>query len=147
MKIVLIGLWLTAVALAAAFGAALMGSAPPHGDARAETAAIHPEKTRTINVPIILDGAMQGYVGMQFSYVADPAAKAAGSSPETYLLDAAFNDVYMDTTFDFRHLERIDLPAFTKRLVTEVNGRLGAPVLKDVLVENFNYIPKDVQKD
>jgi hypothetical protein len=145
LKTILIGLWLTVVALGAAFGSALMASAPPHAEGAGEAAALHAQKTRTVNVPIIIDGTLQGYVGMQFSYIVDPAtSKTQSVSPEIYLLDAAFSDVYMNTTTDFRHLERMDLPAFTKRLVTETNAHLGAPIIKDVMIEAFNYIPKDV---
>jgi hypothetical protein len=146
LKNVLIGLWLTIVALGAAFGSALMASTPPKGSAEADAAALHAQKTRTINVPVILDGTLQGYIGMQFSYVVDTAsAKSGAVSPEIYLLDTAFNAVYMDTTTDFRHLERMDLPAFTKKLIADTNAHLGAPVIKDVMIENFNYVPKDVQ--
>jgi hypothetical protein len=146
LKNVLIGLWLTVVALGAAFGSALMASTPPPKDAHGAGEAVHAQQTRTMNVPIIVDGALQGYVGMQFSYVVDAAAaKSIAVTPEIYLLNTAFSAVYMDTATDFRHLERMDIPAFTKRLVAETNAHLGAPVIKDVMIEAFNYIPKDVQ--
>lgn len=144
MKLFLVGLWLTVVALGATYGAAVMAPAGSHAEAHAGP-TLQTEKTKNINVPIIADGALQGYVGMQFSYVVEAAAaKTMPVSPAIYLLDAAFNDVYMDKTADFEHLERMDLPAFTKRLVSETNARLGAPLVKDVLIESFNYTPKDV---
>ena len=127
------------------YGAAVMAPSGSQAEAHPQ-ATLQPDKTKTINVPIIVDGALQGYVGMQFSYVVEAsAAKAMPVSPAIYLLDAAFSDVYMDKSTDFNHLDRMDLPAFTKRLVGETNARLGAPLVKDVLIESFNYTPKDVQ--
>ena len=146
MKIFLIGLWLTIVALGATYGAAMM-AASPHAEAHAEAALAH-EKTRNMNVPIIADGALQGYVGMQFTYVIDAVVlKSLAVPPEAYLMDAAFNDVYMDKTTDFNHLDRMDLRAFTKKLADETNAHLGAPLIKEVLIESFNYTPKDVQNN
>lgn len=146
MKLFLVGLWLTLVALGATYGASMIGSGAGKAEAHAEGAELHHEKTRNMNVPIIIDGALQGYVGMQFTYVMDGAVlKSLSVPPEVYLLDAAFNDVYMDKTTDFNHLERMDMPAFTKRLVAQTNAHLGAPLVKEVLVESFNYTPKNVQ--
>ena len=146
MKLFLVGLWLTLVALGATYGASLMGSGGGKAEAHAEGAGLHHEKTRNINVPIIIDGALQGYVGMQFTYVMDGTVlKSLSVPPEVYLLDAAFNDVYMDKTTDFNHLERMDMPAFTKKLVGQTNTHLGAPLIKDILIESFNYTPKDIQ--
>ena len=146
MKIILIGLWLTAVALGSTFGAAYLAasaSSEPH----VETAALQHEKTRAVNVPIIIDGTVQGFVGMQFGYTIDAAVrKSIAVPPEAYLLDAAFERVYSDKTIDFRHLERMDLAAFTKGLVDATNAHLGAPVIKDVLIEALSYIPKSADQ-
>lgn len=146
MKLFLVGLWLTLVALGATYGASMMGSGAGKAEAHSDTAELHHEKTRNINVPIIKNGLLEGYVGMQFTYVMDGAVlKTLSVPPEVYLVDAAFNDVYMDKTTDFNHLERMDMPAFTKELVAQTNGRLGAALIKDVLIESFNYTPKNVQ--
>jgi hypothetical protein len=145
MKIFLVGLWLTLVTLGGTYAAVVMMPVGQHAEAHTDS-TLQTEKTRNVNVPVIVDGALQGYVGMQFSYVIEAAAlKSLSVPPSIYLLDAAFSDVYMDKATDFNHLERMDLPAFTKRLVTETNARLGAPLIKDVLIETFNYTPKDVQ--
>lgn len=148
MKIFLIGLWLTAVALGATYAAALLSPSATHDAAKADTPALQHEKTRPINVPIIVDGGMQGFVGVQLGYTIDGVTlRSLPVSPEFYLLDAAFGAIYADKTIDFRHLERIDVPKLTKRLIDETNAHLGAPMVKDVFVEALSYIPKDSQKD
>ena len=99
-----------------------------------------------INVPLLSEGEVRGFLAAQFVFTTDAnLAKSLQVSPEVYLLDAAFNDVYMDKTTDFNHLERMDVPAFTKRLVEQTNAHLGAPLVKAVLIDSFNYTPKNVQ--
>ena len=148
MKVFLIGLWLTAVALGATYGAALMSASASSTETKAEGPPLQREKTRAVNVPIIVEGTVQGFVGMQFVYTIDAAVlKSLAVPPEAYLLDEAFGTVYSDKTIDFRHLERLDLPAFTKGLVDRTNARLGAPMIKDVLIESLSYIPKNTDQE
>ncbi|WP_175492461.1 hypothetical protein [Methylocapsa palsarum] len=44
--------------------------------------------------------------------------------------------------FDFGHIEKYDLSGLTRSLADRVNRRLGDDIIKDVLVGEFNYVPK-----
>jgi hypothetical protein len=148
VKIFFVGLWLTVIALGATYGAALYAPSGSHDTAHAEATILQHEKTRTMNVPIIVDGAVQGFIGMQFVFTIDAAVlKSLAVPPEVYLMDEAFSTIYMDKAFDFRHLEKFDLPKFTHHLVESTNAHLGAPMIKDVLIEAFSYIPKEPEKE
>ena len=93
---------------------------------------------------MIADGSVQGYIVAQFVYTEDPVvAKQLSVPPEAFLLDEAFKRFYSDTTLDFKHLERYNLSGFTKDLAKAVNKRLDGEVIKDVLVDEFNYVSKD----
>ena len=138
-------IWICAVTAASAYvGTAwkLRASAPQV--AEEEHGKLEPKKTRPLNVPMIANGVVQGYIVAQFTYTADAAALAHLSvTPESFLLDEAFKTFYADDKLDFQHLERYDLAAVTKTLASNVNKRLGANVVRDVLVEEFNYVSKD----
>ena len=56
-------------------------------------------------------------------------------------MDEAFRTLYVERV-DFRHLEKYDVAALTKMLLAKVNQRLGGEIVRDVLVEQFNYVPK-----
>ena len=42
--------------------------------------------------------------------------------------------------------EKYDLKKLTSHLVESTNAHLGVPMIKDVLIENFEYIDKDTGK-
>lgn len=143
MKLFLIGLWLTLVALGSTFAAATYLSRP---EAKAATPmmSLEHQKTRVLNVPVIADGIMQGFVSVQFVFTVDGTAlKSLPVPPEIYVLDEAFRAIYADSNVDFKHLERYDLPKLTDRILKATNEHLGAPLIKDVLVSDLSYSPKE----
>lgn len=147
MKLLLAGLWVTFVALGTAYGVAVSLPAPGDGAEKPAAVALQSQKTRVINVPVVIEGAVRGFVAVQFVFTIDGAAlKALPVPPEVYLLDEAFRTIYSDSGLDPRHVEKYDLQKLTAHLVDSVNGRLGAPLVKDVLIENFSYIDKDAGK-
>jgi flagellar basal body-associated protein FliL len=104
--------------------------------------AMEYKKLPPINVPMIADGAVQGYVVAELGYTYTQNLSKAPVPPDVYLLDEAFRTIYSDTTLDFHHLERYDVSGLTKKLVARVNQRLHMPVVKDVLVQELNFFPK-----
>ena len=147
MKLLLVGLWVTLVALGTAYGASLYAPDPGTQAKTAATGVLQSQKTRVINVPVVADGLVQGFVAAQFVFTMDgDGLKALHVPPEVYLLDEAFRAIYSDTSLDPHHVERYDLQKLTSRLVQSTNEHLGAPLIKDVLIENFNYIDKDADK-
>ena len=102
------------------------------------------EKTRVINVPMIANGAVQGFVVAQFGYTADAAMlKTTAVSPEVFLLDEAFRTLYSDDHLDFTHLEKYDINKLTKHLVQATNERLGSNLVKSILIQDFTYFSKE----
>ncbi len=105
--------------------------------------AITSEKTRVINVPVIANGAVQGFIVAQFSYTADSRSmKKLTMSPGAFILDEAFRTLYSDDHLDFSHLEKYDINKLTAHLVKSTNERLGVDVLKAVLIQDFTYFSK-----
>ena len=100
-------------------------------------------KTASMNVPIVKEGIVQGYVILQLVYTVDATAvKQLPLPPEAYMADEAFRAVYADDSLDFRKLEVYDLNQFTRRLVERMRVRLNSDVVKDVLIQEFNFVAK-----
>lgn len=97
-------------------------------------------KTKTLNVPMIARGAVQGYVVVQFGYTETEKGASLPVPPDAFLLDEAFRIIYADPKLDFRHLEKYDVAGLTKELVKRVNHRLNDDVVKEVLVEEINFV-------
>lgn len=145
IKLVVSCVWICFVTVAAGYTAALWKL--DHAEAAVKAAPpekIEYKKTRPLNVPIIAKGRLAGYVVAQFGYtlVADNA-KELGVPPEAFLLDEAFQALYSDDKLDFHHLEKYDVASLTKSLAQKVNHRFNKEILKDVLVEELNFVAKE----
>ncbi len=101
------------------------------------------KKTRSLNIPMIAEGEVQGYLIVQLVYTADSKTlKSLPVPPEFFLLDEAFQTIYSDRSIDLKHLERYDLKKFTKSLIEKMRVRLNADIIKEVLIEEFNYVAR-----
>ncbi len=147
---VLAGLWICAVALGASFGA-LQWKMKQADAANHVSVAKKPSelrKLRSITVPLIANGGVQGYLVAQLSYLADgEVLKALDVPPDSFVMDEAFRLLYSDEKLDYRNLERFDLAKFGAAVKAGVSARLKADVVSDVLVQEFNFISaEDVRK-
>ena len=109
MKAFMVGLWVLIVSLGASYAVATLDTSGKPGEAVAKP-SLTVEKTRVLNVPMIANGAVRGFIVAQFNYTVD-AAKGKGTSisPEVFLLDEAFRAIYTDDHLDFLHLEKYDI--------------------------------------
>lgn len=148
IKIVLAGIWACAVVMMSSYGVAYWQT---HGKGPASEAAvsgIEYKKVRPLSVPLLSEGVIQGYIVVQFVFTAD--AKVLKDSPvplEIYLLDEAFRLIYSDEALSFKQNERYDLAGLAKALTEKLRVRLKGDLVKEVLVDQFNYVAKaDVRK-
>jgi hypothetical protein len=148
IKLIVAGIWACLITLASMYATMSWKAAHSSSNSSKDASNIESQKTRTISVPIVADGSVQGYVVAQFSFTMDSKAlKELPVPPEIFLLDEAFRTIYSDDKFDFKHLEKYDITKLTKDLVQRVNARLNADLIKDVLVEEFNFFTReDAQK-
>jgi len=149
VKLVLVGLWACVMTLASSYGASYW-KANQAAKAATEQPA-HPvefKKTREFTIPKIAEGSIQGYIIIQLTYSLDTELLKSNDAPaEAFLLDEAFRMIYSDDSIDFNNLKRYDLGKFAKGLVQAVNARMSAAVVKDVLIQEFNYMSKaDMKK-
>ncbi len=145
VKMLILALWASAIAALSSFEAAQWRVA--HAASAHQQASDHAyeyRKSRVINVPVIADGALLGYVIVQLLYGIDAKqAEKLNVNPEAFVLDYAFRTIYGDPSLDFRHLDKYDINALTSQIKTVVNEKLGRGLIKDVLVQDFSYMPKD----
>jgi len=144
MQLVVTGLWVCAVTAGAGYGVALWTARDyTHPPKQEYLEGIEYEKTKVINVPMIADGAVQGYIVAQFVFTVDAKThRQLSVPPETFVVDEAFRRIYGDEDLDFADLSRVDLKELTLSIKQRVNERLEADVVRDVLIEDFNYVAK-----
>lgn len=149
IKIILAGIWGCAVVLMSSYGVAYWQTHHGKAPGSEETAGgIEYKKVRPLSVPVLSDGVIQGYIVVQFVFTAD--AKTLKDAPvplEIYLLDEAFRLIYSDEALSFKQTERYDLARLAKTLTEKLRVRLNGDLIKEVLVDQFNYVAKaDVRR-
>ena len=145
IKLILSAVWICIITLASSYVAASWksrGTIASTGDEG--LTGLNYTKTEPINVPIIVDGGVKGYVVAQFVYTADASSlKQLSVPPDAFILDAAFRTIYDDDRIDFDHLDRFDLATLTTKLKEDANKRFGMDLLQDVLVQQFTFVTKE----
>lgn len=139
------GLWICLVTLASGY-LAVEHLASRSGEETLDTnyfRGIAYEKTRSLTVPIIAGGAVEGYVVAQFVYTAETRKlRDLGVPPESFILDEAYAMIFSSPEIDFRNLRSFDMQAFLAEIARRVNRRLDAAIIRDMLVEEFNFVDK-----
>ncbi|HTV32199.1 MAG TPA: hypothetical protein VME69_03730 [Methylocella sp.] len=142
IRLILIGMWASLITITSSYGVTYFRQMQAKKAAAAASSTLETRKTKEINVPKVRDGAVKGYVVMQFSYVIDVALlKSPSVSPDAFVVDEAFRYIYDDDSIDFRHLEKVDLHALAATVVMNVNARLKAEILKDIAFDEFTFMP------
>ena len=144
IKPLLLAVWVSVLSLSANFGVAYWKAQRAQAAVDKAPPALEQRKTRIINVPILMAGIVQGYVVAQFAFTGEAAAlKAATVSPEGVILDEAFRMLYAEEKIDFRKLQRADLDKIIRTLKARVVERVPPELVKEILVQEFNYVSKD----
>jgi hypothetical protein len=143
IRLILSGLWVCLVTLASTYAAvSWLAPRPPEAETQIQklNGGLESVKTRMISVPVIGEGTIHGYVTAQFVFTVDgKAMKHLAVKPDAFLLDEAFKAIYGGDSVDFRHFTK----RVSKQIGDNVNRRLGARLVEDVLVQELNYIAKD----
>lgn len=69
--------------------------------------------------------------------------KQLSIKPELILLDEAIRAIYADEALDFRKLERQKLSQLSHTLAENINSRVSANLVHEVLIEELNYLSKE----
>ena len=146
IKYILLGVWICGVTLGSAYGVILWQAQQQQNAGAGEPpkVAIEQVQTKRINVPVIANGALKGYVLAQFVFHIDAAAlKEMTVTPDIYLVDEAFKVIYSGKAIDFRNPQQPDFSALGSTIKDNVNARFGPGFVQEVLVQELTYLPQD----
>jgi len=141
IKMIVAAIWCSAMVAAGGFGADYVMKMKAAKENAKPEIALETRKTRELNVPIIRDGGVKGYVVVQLNYVVDlEVAKKLPAAPDPFVIDETFQYIYGDEKIDFAHLDKLDLGKMTESLIQRVNTRLRANVITDMGVIECNFL-------
>lgn len=146
IRIVIIGLWICAVALGSLYFAVQQNSATAAVTSH-DAQPLDDGKTEVFSVPIIIDGAVQGYVVTQLIYTIDSAVKASVKTPVSFFInDEIFRQFYGHYS-DVKEVEAVKFEDVKQAIIDGVNARFPEPLVKDLLIQQFNYISSKEIRD
>ena len=149
IKTIGLGIWAVVVALGATFMAATWNSGATVELVRSEQkpSGLEFRRPAAITVPMIDGGELKGYVVAKVVFTADAAElHDFPMDPQPFVLDEAFRHIYTDGKIEFDHMSKYNLDQITGDIRDAVNKRLGTDLIKDVLVDELNYVDKQSLK-
>ncbi|WP_201752041.1 hypothetical protein [Microvirga arsenatis] len=143
IKNVIAGFWVCAVTLGSCYAAITWTVGKPQTEDKGTYEGLQYKKLPPVNIPIIAENAVQGYVIANLVFTADAKTlREISVPPEAFIQDEVFRHVYADDTLDFRKLSRYNVNGMIGSVREKVNKRLGAEIVKEILIENFNFVDK-----
>ena len=141
IRIIVIGLWICVVAFGSLYFA-VQNSADPSDEAASPGGfgGLDYVKTDVMSVPIITKGSVAGYVVTQLVYTVDSNTRKKLTVPlEYFITDEIFRKFYGSYS-DTKEVEKVSFEDVRASIIGDINSRFPEPVIKDILVEQFNYI-------
>ncbi|MGJ0508741.1 MAG: flagellar basal body-associated protein FliL [Methylocystis sp.] len=142
----IVGIWACVVTLAGAYGGVYFRQQSSASANVAHEEKLEARKIKPITVPIIADGMLRGYISAEFSLMtpkSDPHGHGPSLDPEGYVMDEAFRLIYSENKVDFSNMQKSDLAQLTSQITANVNKRLGSDLIRETLVKNFAFIPRE----
>jgi hypothetical protein len=149
IRTIALGFWICAITLAGTW----VGATYLSGGQEVNAEAAHGEglmgglseiKVRSVSVPMIVDGAIQGYVTAQLTFTAKKEVLDKLSvRPDVFVGDETFKTIYAGEPVDFKRLKKQDIAALAAQIKENVNKRFGTAFVEDVLFEDLNYVPME----
>ncbi|WP_152046109.1 hypothetical protein [Aureimonas psammosilenae] len=145
IKTLAIGLWVCVASLGASYVAASMqGPAVEEKHEPTYFNGLDWRKTESITVPILTKDRIAGYVLARFVYTIDgEIANKLAVPPDAFVMNDAFTAVYQTSDFDFQNPQKYDLDGLKTKIKDSVNKRYDQELIHEVLVEQFDFLPKD----
>jgi hypothetical protein len=104
--------------------------------------------TDIITVPYVRNARVDGYFLTKLVLTAEPAALAKLSVPPTVVItDEVYSYLYANPQLDFSDRKTLDLDAFRTSLRDAINARIGTDLVKEVLVEQIDFLTKEDIRD
>lgn len=100
-------------------------------------------KTGIISVPVFDKGRVHGYFLARLVFVAEGKRLAELKLPaEALLSDHVYGHLYANPEIDFTSRDALDIDAFRETVRVGVNRQLGEELIREILVEQVDYLPK-----
>jgi flagellar basal body-associated protein FliL len=153
IKLIAVGVWICAATLGAVFFAFQSAGTSAEAEAKQEASptmmgGLDYVKTEVMSVPLIQEGEVQGYFLSRLVYTVNPEEMKKLTVPaQAIITDAVYSYVYSSPEVDFTRADRLDVDAFRNNLRERINAQVQHDLVKDVLIEQVDYLTKAEIRD
>lgn len=141
IKLFLIGLWVCGLTLGGVYAAVSFANAPANQEETEK--AWQFVRGETISLPVVSNGAVGGYFLSRVSVAVDAEKAAAIHIPvASYVTDELYTLLVGDRLIDIANVGAFDVAALRTRIKDGINARAGNAIVKDVIVEQLDYLSK-----
>ncbi|MBB3656276.1 hypothetical protein FHX15_001489 [Rhizobium sp. BK650] len=148
IKLVLTGVWVCAVTLASVYFSVNMATAPVPAESDTKQSALELVKGETITVPVIGNGAVNGYFLGRMSFMMHKDMIAGLNLPITEMTtDELFSLLVGNKMVDVSNIKTFDPGAFREEIKKGMNERLGGEYVAEVMLEQLDYLSKEDVKE
>lgn len=147
IKFIGAAIWVCVATLAAVYFSFQMSGEKP--EKTQDEAALLLSRTETVktdvmSVPLIRDGTVSGYFLARLVFTVSSAElKKLTTPPESLIIDEVYSYIYGAPELDFTKVKALDLDALRDGIRDGINKSVEAELVKDVLVEQLDYLTKD----
>ena len=144
IKLLITGVWISCVALASVYFSVQSANKKELVEPDpAMFGGLETVRGEITSIPVISDGAVQGYFLTRLSYTIDPKKSNLLTIPVKDLVtDALYSALVGKQVIDFPAMEKFDLETFKTLIKDTLNDRLGEIVFHDVIVEQIDFLSK-----
>ncbi|MEP3437004.1 MAG: hypothetical protein ABJN75_09515 [Hoeflea sp.] len=144
IKLLITGVWICGVALASVYFSVQAANKPEQVEPDpAMFGGLETIRGEVTSIPVISDGAVQGYFLTRLSYTIEPEKAKLLTIPLPDLVtDALYTALVGEQVIDFSGTKKFDLDTFKSKVKDTLNDRLGEVVFHDVIVEQIDFLSK-----
>lgn len=144
LKLLFTGVWVCAVTLGSVYYSMQMASAPVESQAELDRKALEEYVPgELITVPVITDGAVQGYFLTKLSFAVDKNKIKTLHVPLKESTTSALYDILVgQRLINVEDSNSFDLATFKTKVKEGLNKDFGDEIIFEVLVEQLEYLSK-----
>ena len=147
IKFAVAALWISIATTAAMYFSFTAGQKPAEAAVAEDPNAfkgIDYVKTGIISVPVFNNGRVFGYFLARFVYTAETKRLAQLKLPADALIaDRVYTWLYANPQINFATRENLDVDTLRETLRAGVNEKLGEELIREVLIEQIDFLPKE----
>lgn len=148
IKLVLTGVWVCAVTLASVYFSVNMATAPAPAASDSKQSALELVKGESITVPVIGNGAVNGYFLGRVSFMMHKDLIQGLDLPLTEMTtDELFSLLVGNKMVDVSNIKAFDPAVFREEIKKGMNERLGGDYVAEVMLEQLDYLSKEDVKE